>query len=48
MSELKSCCKFLFVDRIKMFADIDYSLHKESIENIKICTNFAVIFPLIM
>ena len=26
MSEQKSCCKFLFVDRIKIFADIDYSM----------------------
>ena len=26
MSELKSCCKFLFVDRIKIFADIGYFL----------------------
>ena len=43
----KNCSKFLFVDRIKIFADIDYSMYKETIENIKKCTNFAVSFPLI-
>ena len=42
----KTCSKFLFVDRIKIFADIDYSMYKETIENIKKCTNFAVSFPL--
>ena len=35
MSEQKKCSKFLFVDRFKIFADIDYSMYKESIENIK-------------
>ena len=46
MSEQKNCSKFLFVDRIKILADIDYSMYKETIENIKNCTNFAVSFPL--
>ena len=44
----KNCSKFLFVDRIKIFVDIGYSMYKESIENIKKCTNFAVSFPLII
>ena len=26
----KNCSKFLFVDRIKIFADIDYSMYKEN------------------
>ena len=42
----KNCSKFLFIDRIKIFADIDYSMYKETIENIKNCTYFAVSFPL--
>ena len=42
----KKCSKFLFVDRIKIFADIDYLIYEETIENIKKCTNFAVSFPL--
>ena len=46
MGEQKNCSKFLFVDRVKIFADIDYSMYKETIENIKKCTNFAVSFPL--
>ena len=46
MSEQKNYSKFLFVDRIKIFADIDYSVYKETIESIKNCTNFAISFPL--
>ena len=41
MSEPKNCSKFFFVDRIKILADIDYSMYKESKQNIK----HALILP---
>ena len=35
MSESKNSSKFLFVDRIKILANIDYSMYKKSKKNIK-------------